>query len=436
MNENQRKGLELKGWHVIAGILGIVIVLFILFRVFGHSGLQRKIAQLRAKGYPTTFEELKKYNELPQGVPNAADLYLKAINAYQSPTALEKTLLPYVGSVVLEAGEPNSPEMQNAITSFLAANAETLDLLHQAGQIERCRFDYPAVGPPGFIIPNLSEIRECSKLLRLSILDKVFSGNTDQAVQEIKEHFRLGESLAPDPFLICHLVRVAIHAGGVDSVRMVLEKTTLSRQQMNELQSELIQFRDRLQMDHAFIGERLYFLDQEQMRQSLGFGTVPARFSGLMDINIIRTLEFYDQLEAVTKLPPQDRLKQYQQIEKDVEQLSVLYFVTKITLPALSKVGSIDLRVRAQLDSAITALSVERFRQAEGRLPESLEELVPRYMETVPIDPFDGKPLRYKRLEKGYTIYSIGDDGEDNGGIPKEKVKKGEKYDWPFTVER
>jgi hypothetical protein len=110
--------------------------------------------------------------------------------------------------------------------------------------------------------------------------------------------------------------------------------------------------------------------------------------------------------------------------------------VTKITLPALSKVGSIDLRVRAQLDSAITALGVERYRQAEGRLPESLEELVPKYLETVPIDPFDGKPLRYKQSETGYMIYSIGEDGEDNEGVSKDKVKKGDKYDWPFTVER
>jgi hypothetical protein len=44
--------------------------------------------------------------------------------------------------------------------------------------------------------------------------------------------------------------------------------------------------------------------------------------------------------------------------------------------------------------------------------------------------------LRYKRLEKGYTIYSIGEDGEDNGGVSKSKVQKDEKFDLPFTVER
>jgi hypothetical protein len=116
--------------------------------------------------------------------------------------------------------------------------------------------------------------------------------------------------------------------------------------------------------------------------------------------------------------------------------LSGFYFLTKLWFPALERVGMIDLRIHAQLDCARAVLGVERFRLAEGRLPETLEQLVPKFIEAVPIDPFDSKPLRYKRLEKGYTIYSVGEDGEDNGGIPKSKVQKDEKFDLPFTVER
>jgi hypothetical protein len=34
----------------------------------------------------------------------------------------------------------------------------------------------------------------------------------------------------------------------------------------------------------------------------------------------------------------------------------------------------------------------------------------------VPLDPWDGKPLRYKKLDKGYVIYSVGSDRKDDGG--------------------
>jgi len=31
-------------------------------------------------------------------------------------------------------------------------------------------------------------------------------------------------------------------------------------------------------------------------------------------------------------------------------------------------------------------------------------------------DPYDGQPLRWLRLDDGVEVYSIGPDGEDNGG--------------------
>jgi hypothetical protein len=38
------------------------------------------------------------------------------------------------------------------------------------------------------------------------------------------------------------------------------------------------------------------------------------------------------------------------------------------------------------------------------------------FLPAVPLDPFDGAPLRYKPLVKGYVVYSIGPDGHDDGG--------------------
>jgi hypothetical protein len=93
----------------------------------------------------------------------------------------------------------------------------------------------------------------------------------------------------------------------------------------------------------------------------------------------------------------------------------------------------------AYLRTSITAIAVERFRLAHGRLPENLNELVPQFLSAVPIDPFDGQPLRYHRLAKGYVIYSIGSDDHDDGGREKPadwKSSDKTTYDITFTVER
>ena len=34
----------------------------------------------------------------------------------------------------------------------------------------------------------------------------------------------------------------------------------------------------------------------------------------------------------------------------------------------------------------------------------------------MPLDPYDGKPLRYRRVADGVIVYSVGPDGSDNGG--------------------
>ena len=67
--------------------------------------------------------------------------------------------------------------------------------------------------------------------------------------------------------------------------------------------------------------------------------------------------------------------------------------------------------------SADTALAIEQFRQANGQLPGALEELVPDYIASVPIDPMDGQPLRYVVNDEGYALYSVGRNRIDDGGV-------------------
>ena len=40
----------------------------------------------------------------------------------------------------------------------------------------------------------------------------------------------------------------------------------------------------------------------------------------------------------------------------------------------------------------------------------------PNYLAAVPLDPYVGGPLRFRRLEDGVVIYALGPDGQDNGG--------------------
>jgi hypothetical protein len=84
-------------------------------------------------------------------------------------------------------------------------------------------------------------------------------------------------------------------------------------------------------------------------------------------------------------------------------------------------------------------LAVERHRFAHGAPPETIDSLVPEYFAATPVDPHDGLPLRYKRLDRGYMVYSVGEDRRDDGGKlepPRDAMKHNETWDVVFRVQR
>lgn len=72
-----------------------------------------------------------------------------------------------------------------------------------------------------------------------------------------------------------------------------------------------------------------------------------------------------------------------------------------------------------------TLVALRGYQMEHGSLPDQLEKLTPDFLPKLPIDPYDGKPLRYSAEKK--RIWSIGTDGKDSSGM--EWVK-------PFTIIR
>ena len=115
--------------------------------------------------------------------------------------------------------------------------------------------------------------------------------------------------------------------------------------------------------------------------------------------------------------------------------------VSRMLLPTLTTASARAGENFARLQATQVGLALERYRLAnQEKLPHNLDELVPTFLKTVPLDPFDGRPLRYRKLAKGYVVYSIGSDGTDDAGAEKRFRSAGsnasDPYDVTFTVER
>jgi len=164
------------------------------------------------------------------------------------------------------------------------------------------------------------------------------------------------------------------------------------------------------------------------------------RLTGFFERDLRHYLSTMQTYLMFAALPPPESLEVVElvpEINKKAERR--YYILSSLFLPALSKGSIRDARATAHIRLTMTALAVEEFRTTGSHLPELLAELVPTYLDSVPIDPFDGQPLRYRKLDPGYVVYSIGQDGQDDGGRESpQRIKSTDtnSYDLTFTVDR
>jgi len=71
-------------------------------------------------------------------------------------------------------------------------------------------------------------------------------------------------------------------------------------------------------------------------------------------------------------------------------------------------------RENVSLSAIRLLLALKCYEEDNGYLPGTLDELVPRYIAEVPVDSFDGEPMRYSHRSR--AVYSVGPNLTDGGG--------------------
>ncbi|MBI5093572.1 MAG: hypothetical protein HZB26_14155 [Candidatus Hydrogenedentes bacterium] len=70
--------------------------------------------------------------------------------------------------------------------------------------------------------------------------------------------------------------------------------------------------------------------------------------------------------------------------------------------------------IRAAYNGAVILLALELYHRDKNEYPETLDSLVPKYLEQLPKDPYTGGPFTYRRDADDYRLYSLGPNGQDD----------------------
>jgi len=116
------------------------------------------------------------------------------------------------------------------------------------------------------------------------------------------------------------------------------------------------------------------------------------------------------------------------------------YLLDEGAPPAVGYLESVARwEANVELSRTAAALAAWRADRPTGAspYPERLDELVPRYLVEVPIDPFNDLPLRYEHRQDGYLLMSVGSNGVDDGGDGQDGwINDGEWQTEPYLGDR
>lgn len=84
---------------------------------------------------------------------------------------------------------------------------------------------------------------------------------------------------------------------------------------------------------------------------------------------------------------------------------------------------SLETYYQAELRLIQCDLAARIYRSDHGRWPDSLNELVPDYVQALPEDPYTQRPFVYRRAGDEMLLYSTGPDKTDNGGVRTTRVR-------------
>jgi hypothetical protein len=308
----------------------------------------------------------------------------------------------------------------------------------------------------GTVLPHLQGTREVANLLAWDVVLRAQEGDADGALASCRAILNAGRSIGDEPLLISLLVRVAVRGIAVGKIERALAQGQPSEQALAKLQNLVEKEVAETLINNAMRGERAgmdHFLEAVQtgkktltnrelkgvagLNRSSGedrgeFDSLDLRAPGFVASQRAAMLRYLNRGVEIAKLRPEQQPAQLAQWEATAQEQPPL---VRLLAPAVSKTFAAEQRFQAQLRCAAAALAAERYRRQKKAWPGNWDALVTSgHLKEVPIDPFDGKPLRLKRENDGLLIYSVGPDGEDNGGHTDRMNPIGKGLDLVFRL--
>lgn len=343
------------------------------------------------------------------------------------------------------------------VAKRLAENEQALDLL--VAGAERPRFYSPSPNALGngdvsvgeLSLPHTHAALDAARALAKRATLRVGEGEFNEAWRDCRAIWRLGSQIDDGPTLWEKYCGMSVRRIAYKCTQALLQAedlpVRLAERILSDLQSMEINIDVADVINH---GERYAFLDgtlrfagrHGGFRQ--GHGTVDEAFEDMrqkfsIDVNLLLANgnASYNRLVAAMRIKDrQTRLAKVMALEKasmtgkiskaalafrlaasrDSRSELISEVLSGLSFPPAESAIRIQERDRMVHELMKVVAAIALYRARVGEYPEELDEIAGEFTTGISNDLYTGKPLHYERRGQGYVLYSVYENGVDDGG--------------------
>lgn len=392
-------------------------------------------AAAKREGIPLVNADLYPHRPVPDS-RNAAKPYAEAVSSIRKSESAKTIQRLTNAGRAWEIERRSRQELAMAVTEL----GPTFQKVRAASKLPYWDTGKSLDRGAGLLFPEYAELKNLAKLLVASAHSKALAGRLDSAFDDLACAFRIARHAGQDHFLIPLLIRIAIEhivLAEVQRIEKASSKNVALQQRCVDFVKEFSgvpHLRDymvgELVSNRASILVNMKDLkDVKQLSDTLEIRSPdlkgdPSVWRRAWETRLLqlyrRVLPQMPKDSEHTILAKTILKREVESEEAAVKSGQLSHVLNSLFFPVLVGVPSALGRAQASQRLTETYAKLLLYRQSHGSFPSALGALGP-----APIDPLDGKPIRYRKTAKGFLIYSVDRDGKDDGGVKRKVSTEG-----------
>ncbi|MGL4595873.1 MAG: hypothetical protein ACRCUY_14215 [Thermoguttaceae bacterium] len=314
------------------------------------------------------------------------------------------------------------------------------------------------------LLPDIQAERDIARSVRIRITERLGRDDIEGAWYDVLSLFYLGHHFKKDAVAVTALVGMAIENMGMEAAKLILVHPKMNDELLQKFAAELDQLStNSLTLNWQQFERLIPFVVLQQLRMSNIYKhEMPLSLQFLVLLPIDRNIAGKyltkrlreGKLSAWQKTPALANKNSIDDVVMEIRE-SVTVPKTLLRIPLIrtrseliaeqmvlllssaeKHVQTAFNRITSKMEMFRVAIALERYKNKYGDYPATLEEIFPEFLEFYPLDPFTGRSNFVYKKEQGETmpirLYSVGENGIDDGGVFEPSQKKFMQLDEVF----